>query len=205
MTANQFRCAVSRRTVTAYLARLIKAGHRVAIADQTETPEEAKRRAGSKALVARAIVRVVTAGTLTEETLLDAKSENWLVAITEAGGQLGIAAADISIGRFTLSAAEPAMLDAELARLSAAELLVPDNFPNARSDAQVCPKSDFSSITAEKRLKSLFGVATLDGFGDFGRAELAAAGGLLAYLETAGQGNCRFSSRHSAIARAITC
>jgi len=185
-------CGVPAHSHETYLARLIKAGHRVAIADQTETPEEAKRRAGSKALVARAIVRVVTAGTLTEETLLDAKSENWLVAITEAGGQLGIAAADISIGRFTLSAAEPAMLDAELARLSAAELLVPDNFPNARSDAQVCPKSDFSSITAEKRLKSLFGVATLDGFGDFGRAELAAAGGLLAYLETAGQGKLPF-------------
>ncbi|MEM8695739.1 MAG: DNA mismatch repair protein MutS [Pseudomonadota bacterium] len=185
-------CGVPAHSHEAYLARLIKAGHRVAIADQTETPEQAKKRAGSKALVGRAIVRVVTAGTLTEETLLDAKTENWLVAITETGGVLGIAAADISTGRFTLAAAEPDMLDAELARLSAAELIVPDGFAGTPDRAQTCPKTDFSSIGAEKRLKLLFGVATLDGFGDFGRAELAAAGGLLAYLETAGQGNLPF-------------
>lgn len=185
-------CGVPAHSHEAYLARLIKAGHRVAIAEQTESPEEAKKRAGSKALVGRAIVRVVTAGTLTEETLLDAKSENWLVAAAETGDRLGIAAADISTGRFILSAAAPDMLDAELARLSAAELIVPENFANAPGHAQLCPKSDFSSIAAEKRLKALFGVATLDGFGDFDRAELAAAGGLLAYLETAGQGNLPF-------------
>ncbi|MGJ8535748.1 MAG: DNA mismatch repair protein MutS [Parasphingopyxis sp.] len=185
-------CGVPAHSHEAYLARLIKAGHRVALADQTETPEQAKKRAGSKALVGRAVVRVVTAGTLTEETLLDAKSENWLVAIAETGEALGIAAADISTGRFTLSLAEPDMLDAELARLSAAELIVPEGFVAAPSHAQICPKTDFSSIGAEKRLKAMFGVATLDGFGDFHRAELAAAGGLLAYLETAGQGAVPF-------------
>lgn len=185
-------CGVPAHSHEVYLARLIKAGHRVALADQTETPEQAKKRAGSKALVGRAVVRVVTAGTLTEETLLDAKSENWLVAIAETGGALGIAAADISTGRFTLSVADPDMLDAELARLSAAELIVPEGFVDAPDHAQICPKMDFSSIEAEKRLKSVFGVATLDGFGDFQRAELAAAGGLLAYLETAGQGDLPF-------------
>jgi DNA mismatch repair protein MutS len=141
-------CGVPAHSHEAYLARLIKAGHRVAIADQTETPEEAKRRAGGKALVARAIIRVVTAGTLTEETLLDPRSENWLVAIAETGGVLGIAAADISTGRFTLAAAEPDMLDAELARLSAAELIVPEGFAAAPVDAQFCAKTDFSSIDA---------------------------------------------------------
>ena len=185
-------CGVPAHSHEAYLARLIKAGHRVAIADQTETPEDAKKRAGSKALVERAIIRVVTAGTLTEETLLDARAENWLVAVCETGGRLGIAAADISTGRFVLSSAVPDMLDAELARLSAAELIVPDSFAAAPNHAQHCPKTDFSSIAAEKRLKALFGVATLDGFGDFDRAELAAAGGLLAYLETAGQGSLPF-------------
>ncbi|QLC26940.1 DNA mismatch repair protein MutS [Parasphingopyxis algicola] len=185
-------CGVPAHSHEAYLARLIKAGHRVAIADQTETPEQAKKRAGSKALVGRAIIRVVTAGTLTEETLLDAKSENWLVAVAETVGKLGIAAADISTGRFTLATAEPDMLDAELARLSAAELIVPEGFANVPEHAQICPKTDFGSIGAEKRLKALFGVATLDGFGDFDRAELAAAGGLLAYLETAGQGDLPF-------------
>lgn len=194
-------CGVPAHSHEAYLARLIKAGHRVAIADQTETPEAAKKRAGSKALVERAIVRVVTAGTLTEETLLDARAENWLVAIASTDGRLGIAAADISTGRFALSAADPLMLDAELARLGAAELIAPEGFDAAPAHAQLCAKSEFSSIAAEKRLKQLFGVATLDGFGDFERAELAAAGGLLAYLETAGQGALPFlqpPARHRA-------
>lgn len=185
-------CGVPAHSHEAYLARLIKAGHRVALADQTETPEQAKKRAGSKALVGRAVVRVVTAGTLTEETLLDAKAENWLVAIAQTGEALGIAAADISTGRFTLSLAEPDMLDAELARLRAAEVIAPEGFAAMPDHAQVCPKADFSSIGAEKRLKAMFGVATLDGFGDLHRAELAAAGGLLAYLETAGRGAVPF-------------
>src|SRR4051812_2944525 len=83
-------CGVPAHAMDAYLARLIKAGHRVAIANQTETPEEARKRAGSKALVQRAIIRVVTAGTLTEESLLDSRSANWCAAIGEAGGEAAI-------------------------------------------------------------------------------------------------------------------
>ncbi|MEQ9660998.1 MAG: DNA mismatch repair protein MutS [Parasphingopyxis sp.] len=186
-------CGVPAHSHESYLARLIKAGHRVAIAEQTETPEEAKERArkegrASKALVGRAIIRVVTAGTLTEEALLDSRSANWLVAVTETGGALGIAAADISTGRFELASVPPGALDAEMARLSAAEIVVPEDFDQAATEAIARPKAQFSSIAAEKRLKELFGVATLDGFGQFDRAELAAAGGLLAYLDEAGQG-----------------
>src|SRR3546814_1617968 len=77
-------CGVPIHAAEAYLARLIKAGHRVAIAEQTESPAEAKKR-GSKSVVARAIVRVVTAGTLTEEALLDSRAANWLVAVARAG------------------------------------------------------------------------------------------------------------------------
>ena len=86
-------CGVPVHAADAYLARLIKAGHRVAIAEQTESPADAKKRSG-KTLVARAIVRVVTAGTLTEEALLDARTANWCVAIGEAAG--GVA---VEIGR----------------------------------------------------------------------------------------------------------
>jgi DNA mismatch repair protein MutS len=86
-------CGVPIHAAEAYLARLIKAGHRVAIAEQTESPAEAKKR-GSKAVVNRAIVRVVTAGTLTEEALLDARSANWLAALAPVGERWGIAAAD---------------------------------------------------------------------------------------------------------------
>ncbi len=185
-------CGVPAHSAEAYLARLIKAGHRVAIADQIETPEEAKKRGGSKALVARAVIRVVTAGTLTEETLLDARAANWLVALGEAGGALGLAAADISTGRFEVTEVAPESLGAELARLGAAEIIVSESADHWPDGAFPRPRGDFDSARGETRLKSLFGVATLDGFGAFGRAELAAAGGLVAYLDHAGKGSLPF-------------
>jgi DNA mismatch repair protein MutS len=184
-------CGVPAHSAEIYLARLIKAGHRVAIAEQTETPAEAKKR-GSKSLVARGIVRVVTAGTLTEEALLDSRASNWLVALVEVGGTIGLAAADISTGRFEILAVSPSALDAELSRLSAAELIVPEGWSGAPANAWPAPRAGFDSVAAEARLKRLFGVATLDGYGSFGRAELAAAGGLIAYLERAGQGTLPF-------------
>lgn len=185
-------CGVPAHSAEAYLARLIKAGHRVALADQIETPEQAKKRAGSKALVGRAIIRVVTAGTLTEETLLDARAANWLVALGEAGGMLGLAAADISTGRFEVAEIASESLGAELARLGAAEIIVSENADHWPDGAFSRPRGDFDSVRGEARLKSLFGVATLDGFGAFGRAELAAAGGLVAYLDHAGKGSLPF-------------
>src|ERR671920_1084780 len=94
-------CGVPVHAAEVYLARLIKGGHRVAIAEQTESPAEAKKR-GSKSVVNRAIVRVVTAGTLTEEALLDSRASNWLVAVAPVGDRYGLAAADVSTGRFEL-------------------------------------------------------------------------------------------------------
>jgi DNA mismatch repair protein MutS len=176
-------CGVPVHAADAYLARLIKAGHRVAIAEQVESPAQAKAR-GGKALVRRAIVRVVTAGTLTEDVLLDGKAANWLVAVFPMGERTGIAAADISTGRFELSEVAPAALDAELARLNPSEVI---------SSAER-PAADFNSAKGEARLKALHGVATLDGFGAFTRAELAAAAGLLAYLDHAGKGTVPFLS-----------
>jgi DNA mismatch repair protein MutS len=172
-------CGVPIHAAEAYLARLIKAGHRVAIAEQTESPVEAKKR-GSKSVVSRAIVRVVTAGTLTEEALLEARAANWLVATAKVGDRCGIAAADISTGRFELCSVSPAALDAELARLDAAEIVSPEPFPGWPVQQR---RTGFDSIAAERRLRDRFGVATLDGFGQFDRAALAAAGGLLTYLD----------------------
>ena len=172
-------CGVPIHAAEAYLARLIKAGHRVAIAEQTECPAEAKKR-GSKSVVSRAIVRVVTAGTLTEEALLDSRAANWLVAVAKVGDRCGIAAADISTGRLELCSAAPAALGAELARLGAAEIVAPE--PIDGVDVQQ-RRQGFDSLGGERRLKERFGVATLDGFGQFDRAALAAAGGLLSYLD----------------------
>ena len=185
-------CGVPVHAAEGYLARLIKGGHRVAIAEQVETPAEAKARGGSKTLVARDIVRLVTAGTLTEDALLDARSSNWLVAVAEASGGLALAAADISTGAFEVGEIDGRELDAELARLGPSEVVVAEGSPlgDAIDAALRCarPAASFDSLRGEAALKSLFGVATLDGFGDFGRAELAAMGGLVAYLDHAGRG-----------------
>ncbi|HUE79879.1 MAG TPA: DNA mismatch repair protein MutS [Sphingomicrobium sp.] len=178
-------CGVPVHSAEAYLARLIRAGHRVAIAEQIESPAEARKARGSKALVERAIVRLVTPGTLTEEALLEAGAANWLAAVGRAGDDWAIAAADISTGRFELVACGPGELAAELARLSPAETIADGSIPGVRS---IAGKDGFDSIAGERALKSRFGLATLDGLGPPSRAELAAAGGLLAYLDATQKG-----------------
>jgi DNA mismatch repair protein MutS len=178
-------CGVPVHSAESYLARLIKAGHRVAIAEQTESPAEARKARGSKALVDRAIIRLVTPGTLTEETLLESSAANWLAAIGRAGEDWAIAAADISTGRFELIACGPGELAAELARLSAAEVIADSAVPGIRTSAG---KGGFDSLAGERALKNRFGLGTLDGLGAPSRAELAAAGGLLTYLDATQKG-----------------
>ncbi|MES2904490.1 MAG: DNA mismatch repair protein MutS [Pseudomonadota bacterium] len=173
-------CGVPVHSAESYLARLIRAGHRVAIAEQIESPAEARKARGSKALVARAIVRLVTPGTLTEEALLAPAAANWLAAVARVGDEWGIAAADISTGRFELVACGPGELKSELARLAPAETIAEGKVAGIATGPG---KGGFDSIAGERALKARFGVASLDGFGDPGRAELAAVGGLLAYLD----------------------
>jgi len=180
-------CGVPVHSAESYLARLIRAGHRVAIAEQIETPEEAKKRGGSKALVARAIVRFVTAGTLTEEALLDPRSANVLVAVAPLRDCVGVAACDISTGRVALEECAVEALAGVLARIGASEVVAPEDWEGGESVIPR-PRASFRSEDGETRLKALHGVATLDGLGAFSRAMLAAAGGLIAYLDHVGRG-----------------
>jgi DNA mismatch repair protein MutS len=192
-------CGVPVHSAESYLARLIRAGCRVAIAEQIETPDEAKARAkrkgtpSSKVLVGRAIVRLVTAGTLTEEALLEPRRANVLVAVAELRGVIGIAACDVSTGAMVLEECAPEMLGAALARLVPSEVVVPEDWDpktdGGPDEAIQRPRSSFASDAGAERLKSLHGVATLDAFGDFSRAMLAAAGGLIAYLDHVGRGS----------------
>ncbi len=181
-------CGVPVHASEAYLAKLIRGGHRVAIAEQIENPADARKR-GSKSVVARAIVRVVTPGTLTEAALLDARASNWLAAVAPVGDRtgerVGLAWCDVSTGVFRTLSTTAAGLEAELARLAPAELIAPEGWTGvgAGDPPTPRPRAEFASAAAEARLKARFGVATLDGFGSFGRDELAAAGALLAYLE----------------------
>jgi len=180
-------CGVPVHSAEGYLARLIRAGACVAIAEQVESPEEARRR-GGKVLVARAIVRFVTAGTLTEEALLEPRRANVLAAVCELRGVCGVAACDISTGRMELEECSPAELDAALSRICASEIVAPEGWPEAPAMASARPRGDFASERGDERLKALHSVAALDGFGHFTRPMLAAAGGLIAYLDHAGRG-----------------
>jgi DNA mismatch repair protein MutS len=192
-------CGVPVHSAESYLARLIKGGFRVAIAEQTESPAEARKARGSKALVERAIIRLVTPGTLTEETLLEAGAANWLASVGRSGEDWAIAAADISTGRFELVACQPTDLASELARLSPSEIIADGPVPGAKCRPGL---GGFDSLSGERALKSRFGLATLDGIGAPGRAELAAAGGLLAYLDATQKGAAVLLDAPRRVARA---
>jgi DNA mismatch repair protein MutS len=191
-------CGVPVHSADAYLARLIRAGHRVAIAEQIESPAEARKARGAKALVDRAIVRLVTPGTLTEDSLLDSGAANWLAAVARAGEDYAIAAADISTGRFELVACGTGELKSDLARFAPAETIAAEKVAGI---AATVGGSGFDSLTGERLLMKRFGVATLDGFGSPGRAELAAAGGLLTYLEATQKDAAAFLAAPRRIAR----
>ena len=180
-----------------YLARLIKNKHRVAVCEQTEAPSEAKKR-GAKSVVRREVVRLVTPGTITEESLLNARASNYLAAIGRAQDTLSIAVTDISTGVFFIMPTSLDHLDANIARLSPGELLLTDSMLDDdgvsaalfdwRETLTPRPSQDFDSTAGKKRLKNLFDVATLDGIADFSRADLAAAGALVAYMEETQKG-----------------
>ena len=177
-------CGVPVHAADAYLARLVRAGHRVAIAEQMEAPGEA-RRAGRP--VDRAIVRVVTPGTLTEEALLDARQANWLMAIARDGARAGLAWADVSTGRFLTAPVADADAEAALrAAVAPAELVVAEGDPTAGASAFAA--AHFGEETARALLGATFGVLTLDAFGAFQPLEIRAAGALVAWLSRMGRG-----------------
>ncbi len=190
-------CGVPVHSAEGYLLTLIRKGFKVAVCEQTEDPAEAKKR-GSKSVVAREVIRVVTPGTLTEDQLLMARRHNYLAALARAGGAYALAWADISDGAFHVTAVDASMLLQTLARVEPAELLVPDALA---SEAQIAPlvremgvratllpALKFDSAVGERLLKSQLNVAALDAFGSFSRAEIAAAGALLGYLELTQKG-----------------
>ena len=184
-------CGVPVHSAEGYLLSLIRKGFRVAIAEQMEDPAEAKKR-GSKSVVARDVVRLVTPGTLTEDALLDARRHNYLCAFSEVRDESALAWCDISTGEFRVMPCPPVRLAPELARLSPKEILILEGSDTAFEDGiAVTPLSpgSFDSQSAEKRLNSLFDTKSLEGFGSFERAELGAMGAIVDYLDLTQRGN----------------
>jgi len=197
-------CGVPFHSYEIYLARLIRAGFKVAICEQAETPEQAKKRAvkegkpASKALVHRDVIRVVTQGTLTEETLLPAAENNYLAALTDIGGQFGLAWMELSTGEFMVQPVQQYTLGSTLERINPSEILLSDKlrqnpdlletFSALQHKLTSQSGSLFDSQNAQKRLETTFGVGTLDSFGAFSRAEIAAAGSLIDYVHRTQKG-----------------
>jgi DNA mismatch repair protein MutS len=191
-------CGVPIHRSDEYLHKLIAQGHRVAVCEQTEDPAEAKKR-GPKSVVQRGVTRLDTAGTLTEDTLLHARRNNYLLALTRARvstesdqGRFALAWIDISTGEFRIAECEPSALAAEIARLEPGEIIVsdglysdPDFAGYFRSLPVVMPlaRDVFDGATAERRLTNYFAVATTDAFGSLSRLELAAAAACITYVE----------------------
>jgi DNA mismatch repair protein MutS len=190
-------CGVPVHAAESYLEKLIRKGHRVAVCEQVEDPAEAKKR-GSKSVVKREVVRLVTPGTLTEDALLEARASNLLAALGRSGSDFAIASADMSTGEFSVAAVSRDEIATELARLSPRELLVPDALIAQEDFAQLfksqglalspLPGSRFDSASGERALKTYYNMLSLDGLGAFSRAELSAAGALIAYLELTQKG-----------------
>ena len=180
-------CGVPVHAAETYLARLIKAGFRVAVCEQREDPANAKKR-GSKSVVRREVVRLVTPGTLSEDTLLDARDANILAAVvTGLAGDAALAWADISDGSFLTCALSPDALQAEVTALRPSELLIPEILYADWADQGLIltplSSTKFDRRAAERLLGERFDVASLDGFGDFSPEEVRAAGALVDYVE----------------------
>ncbi len=188
-------CGVPVHSAEGYLLTLIRKGFRVAVCEQMESPAEAKKR-GSKSVVKRDVVRLVTPGTLTEDALLEARRHNFLAAYAEVRNEAALAWADISTGAFHVMPLTSVRLSPELARLAPSELIVADGVQEKLNETlldlgiSLTPvgRASFDSTAAEKRICGLFHVGALDAFGNFGRAEVSAMGALIDYLEITQKG-----------------
>jgi DNA mismatch repair protein MutS len=190
-------CGVPAHNVEPYIHRLIRRGHKVAICEQLEDPAEARRRPG-KPLLRRDVVRIVTPGTLTEDGLLEARRHNHLLAIARIRGDWGCAWVDISTGDLWTEAVDEPGLAALLARIEPGEVLLAERLAeDGRLTALLGERRErvtrlrdgaFESTAAARRLAAFYGVAEVGALGELSRPEVAAAGGLLDYLELTQKG-----------------
>ena len=188
-------CGVPHHAAEGYFLKLIRKGHRVAVCEQLESPAEAKKR-GYKSVVKRGVTRVVTPGTLTEDSLLDARRHNFLAAYANVRGAGALAWVDISTGVFSVLGCDATALGPELARLSPKEVLISDAgeieftpiIEDAGAAVTVLGNAAFDSTNGQKRLSSVYSVKSMDGFGAFDRAEIAAMSAVVEYLDITQKG-----------------
>ena len=188
-------CGVPVHAAEGYLLNLIRKGFRVAVCEQLENPQEARKR-GTKSVVKRGVVRLVTPGTLTEDTLLHPRESNFLASFVQVRNQSCLSWVDISTGDLRYSPCPPVRLGPELARLAAAEVLVAEGASNefleiiqeSGAAATELPQDVFDSATGADKICKAYGVGDLSDLGEFGRADIAAISGLIEYLSATQKG-----------------
>jgi DNA mismatch repair protein MutS len=189
-------CGVPVASADLYLSRLIRRGFRIAIVEQMEDPKARAR--GVKGPIAREVVRLVTPGTLTEDTLLDASRPNFLLALV-AGGAAWL---DVSTGLFETQPIRPDEVLALLARVDPAEILAPASLQLGDWSSRRAPDCAVSPpLVARRRLAEAFGLANLDGLGEFSDAEAMAALAALDYVRATQAGALPRLSRPSPVGR----
>lgn len=191
-------CGVPYQSYDIYLARLVQAGYKVAICEQMEPPSEAKKR-GPNSCVRRDVTRLVTPGTLTEESMLTSGQHNYLLMAYKDITHIGLAWADLSTGDFYTQAVQPNEFLSALERLSPGEIVVSDSLDRPetfetplleyRDIMTAWPQGRFSYLNSKARLETMFNVKTLEAYGAFTRAEMIAAGALLDYITMTQKGN----------------
>lgn len=191
-------CGVPIHTATPYIEKIIKSGYQIAICEQMESPEEAKKR-GYKAVVKREVTRIITQGTLTEENLLSQKQHNFLTSIFPSGNTIYSARIDISTGDFILETFQLAELNAFLGRIQPAEILLPESFLNTpemfeifaewKNKLSPMAETNFRSKKCKDELQKIYNTRSLEAFGEFQDGDLRAAGSLIDYLILTGRGS----------------
>ncbi|MDA0782836.1 MAG: DNA mismatch repair protein MutS [Rickettsiales bacterium] len=190
-------CGVPHHSYESYLHKLINSGYKVAVCEQMESPEEAKKR-GYKSVVRREVVRIITPGTLIEDALLNARESNYLASLVDIKGKMSLAWIDMSTGEFHACPVTRESISSDLARLNAKELLIEDRL---FIDAELSPilrdyksilspqvSSMFDPAKTENKLKEFYGVKSLASYGKFTTAEISACGSLIEYVELTQKG-----------------
>lgn len=189
-------CGVPAHSSENYLLSLIRKGFRVAVCEQLENPAEAKKR-GAKSVVKRGVVRLVTPGTLTEDTLLESSKNNYLASYITVRDEGSLAWVDMSTGQISVMRCPLPLLSPQLARLGPSEVIISDDDQeDYRSLIEDCgaavttlSKSSFDSASSQRRLCEFYQVQSLDAFGAFDRADLSALGAIIEYLDLTQKGN----------------
>lgn len=186
-------CGVPWHASEMYLTKLVKNGFRVAICEQLETPQEAKKRGGSKATVERNVTRIVTKGTLVEQAMLSEKSNNFLLAIAgSSSDNFAIAYADVSTGKFLIEELPFDNLLSSISKISPSEILCSDNLlskkefldilSNYKSIVRPIPNTKVSQHYITNRLTKFYGIKFIDVFGKLSKEALEATADIIEYI-----------------------